>query len=115
MLHKKIEKLIPFISENFISYPLWEEGKYIPVISFWQKAETKALCKELDNRLSKLHKGTGYCIEIAKKEHASVIHEIQFYPKFRDLKNGSYKFSKKNWSLEEMIDMLEKFLIIKSK
>ena len=31
-LHQKIEKLIPFISEEFITYPLWEEGKYIPFL-----------------------------------------------------------------------------------
>ena len=39
-LHEKIEKLIPFISEEFITYPLWEEGKYIPFLKCWQKADT---------------------------------------------------------------------------
>ena len=110
MLHEKIVKLIPFMSENFISYPLWEEGKYIPFIGFWQKAETKAKCKELDKRLLKLIKKTGYEIAILPKYHPSVIHEYQIYPKFRDLKNGSYKFTKENWSLEEMVDMLIDFL-----
>ena len=34
MIHQKIEKLIPFISEEFITYPLWKEGKYIPFLKF---------------------------------------------------------------------------------
>ena len=32
MIHKKIEKLIPSLNENFITYPFWEEGKYIPFV-----------------------------------------------------------------------------------
>ena len=60
MIHKKIEKLIPFISEEFITYPLWEEGKYIPFIKCWQKADTKNKCTTLSNRLNKHFKKTGY-------------------------------------------------------
>ena len=36
MLQTKIDKLFPFISENFITYPLWEEGNYTPHINVWQ-------------------------------------------------------------------------------
>jgi len=32
---KLIEKLIPYVSENFITYPLFEEGDYRPTISIW--------------------------------------------------------------------------------
>lgn len=35
MIHKKIEKLIPYISEEFITYPLLGEGKYIPFLKCW--------------------------------------------------------------------------------
>ena len=38
MIHKQFEKLIPYVSENFITYRLWEEGKYFPFINIWQKA-----------------------------------------------------------------------------
>lgn len=31
----KYEELIPFVSENFITVPLWEEGDYTPYINFW--------------------------------------------------------------------------------
>ena len=35
-LYKQIEKIIPYIDENFITFPLWEEGLYIPFVKFWQ-------------------------------------------------------------------------------
>ena len=105
-LHYKIEKLIPFISEEFITYPLWEEGKYIPFLKCWQKADTENKCTQLLNRLNKRFEKTGYEISFIDKEHRSVIHEFYLYPKFKELKNGSYKFVKKDWSIEEMLDLL---------
>ena len=32
---KGIETLIPFLEENFLTFPLWEEGNYSPQINFW--------------------------------------------------------------------------------
>ena len=106
MIQEKINKLIPFISENFITYPLWEEGKYIPFLKCWQKADTENRCTRLSNKLNKHFEKTGYKISFIGKEHRSVIHEFYIYPKFKELKNGSYKFVKKDWSIEEMIDLL---------
>ena len=105
-LHEKINKLIPFISENFITYPLWEEGKYIPFLKCWQKADTENKCNRLSNLLNKHFEKSGYEISFVGKEHRSVIHEFYVYPKFKELKNGSYKFTKKDWSIEEMLDLL---------
>lgn len=106
MIHKKIEKLIPFISEDFITYPLWEEGKYIPFIKCWQKADTKNKCTRLSTHLNKHFEKTGYEISFIEKEHRTVIHEFYIYPKYKELKNGSYKFIKIDWSIEEMLDLL---------
>ena len=106
MLHQKIEKLIPFISEEFITYPLWEEGKYIPMLKCWQKADTENKCTRLSNRLNKHFEKSGYEISFVPKEHRSVIHEFYLYPKYKELKNGSYKFNKTDWSIEEMLDLL---------
>jgi hypothetical protein len=36
MIQKQIDKLIPYLNENFITYPLWEEGKYIPFVNACQ-------------------------------------------------------------------------------
>ena len=106
MIHQKIEKLIPFISEEFITYPLREEGKYIPFLKCWKKADTENKCTRLSNKLNKHFEKTGYEILFVGKEHRSVIHEFYVYPKFKELKNGSYKFTKKDWSIEEMLDLL---------
>jgi len=107
MIHQKVEKLIPFISEEFISYPLWVEGKYIPFLKCWKKAETHdeyvALVKNINNHFKK----SGYTIEFIDKYDRSVIHEFYVYPSFKELKNGSYKFIKEYWSIEEMLDLLE--------
>ena len=52
MIHKKIDKLIPYLSENFLTYPLWEEGNYIPFVNFWRicktQEETQNLLKEFE-------------------------------------------------------------------
>lgn len=29
------KKLLPFVSENFITFPLWEEGDYRPTLNIW--------------------------------------------------------------------------------
>lgn len=110
MIQENINKLIPFISENFITYPLWEEGKYIPFVNFWQKAETVSKCNQLDKRLRTLDTDTGYCIGIEDKQHSSVIHRCFIYPEFIETDDGGYEFVKKDWSIEEMISMLEVFL-----
>jgi len=106
MINQKIEKLIPFISEEFITYPLWEEGKYIPFLKFWQKADTENKCIRLSNKLNKHFEKTGYEISFVGKDHISVIHEFYLYPKFKELKDGSYKFVKEDWSIEEMLELL---------
>lgn len=30
-----IKKLIPFVCENFLTFPLWEEGDYRPRVNVW--------------------------------------------------------------------------------
>lgn len=32
---RHFEKLIPFVCENFITIPLWEEGDYTPCLNIW--------------------------------------------------------------------------------
>lgn len=45
----KFEDLIPFVSENFITVPLWEEGDYTPYINFWlDKVKFKERFKHID-------------------------------------------------------------------
>ena len=67
MIHQKIEKLIPFISEEFITFPLCEEGKYIPFLKCWKKADTENKCTRLSNKLNKHFEKTGYEISFVGK------------------------------------------------
>ena len=31
-----IEQIIPYVEENFITFPLWEEGNYGPQVNIWR-------------------------------------------------------------------------------
>lgn len=106
MIDKEFSKLIPYISENFITYPLWEEGKYIPFINFWQKLETEKEYIKFNKKLKYIFNKLGYGFYCKEDYHKCVIYEYQIYPKFKELKNGSYKFIKKDWSIEEIINCL---------
>ena len=106
MVHQKIEQLIPYISENFITYPLWEEGKYIPFINFWQRIESQEEFEVLHNKMLQIIPKSGYDVEYDIDSPGNTIHHFYIYPKFKDRKDGSYKFKKKDWSIEEMLDLL---------
>lgn len=105
MIHKQIEKLIPYVSENFITYRLWEEGKYFPFITVWQKAETKTKYKILTKKIEKIFKSSGYMYEFETKYDSSILHDIYIYPDFNENEEGGYEYVKEDWSIEEMIEL----------
>lgn len=110
MLHKKIEKLIPFISENFITYPLWEEGQYIPFINIWQICDNDEELNILISKLDRITENCNYVYDINLRHPTSRIHEIAFYPNFSDFDMDCdpsvYDFVKPDRSIEEMVDLL---------
>ena len=116
-IQDKINEIIPFIQGDFITYPLWEEGKYIPFVNFWQRACNKKEINILNKKLRKLDTNTGYKIGldtntgykigIELKEYVSVVFNIFIYPDFKDTDDGGYEFIKSDWSIEEMIDMIK--------
>ena len=108
MIHKKIEQLIPHISEDFITYNLADEGKYIPFINFWQSFDTITEGK-FDRKIESALQDTGYMIEYEDRFRGP-IHQYCIYPNFKNLKDGSYEFVNDNWSIEEMIDLLIEIL-----
>jgi len=105
-LHEKINKLMPFISENFITYPLWEEGKYIPFVNFWKAAETEEDFLNIHTRLGIAFKNSGYVFDYYDNNSTNTLHYFNAAPDFKELENGSYEFVKEDWSLEEMIEIL---------
>jgi hypothetical protein len=111
LIHKKIEKLIPYISENFITYPLWEEGKYIPFVNFWQKVETEEEFEVLGKKIEIVFENSGYVVHYSDWNFSDTIHNYEIYPDFEDKDDGSYEFVNKDWSIEEMIDLLSALIL----
>lgn len=106
-LHEKLQKLIPYVGENIISYPLWEEGVYIPQLNFWQVIESSDGVGRLVSCLTKIFNGSGYEFDYynryAKTRVTSV--EITIIPKWEYTDDGGYETRKPDWSIEEMIDL----------
>ena len=106
MIQKQIDKLIPYLSENFITYPLWEEGKYIPFVNFWQICKTQTEIQVLDKNLQKVFENSGYIVQYNDCNFDETILQYSVYPNYDDLDDGSYKFVKQDWSIEEVLDLL---------
>ncbi len=105
-LQEKIEKIIPYISENFITYPLWEEGNYIPFINFWLSKESKYFPKL--EYLIKESLSKNYIIEERDEDNDpnSKIVNYLMYPDFYYHDKGYAKYFNANWSIEEMIELI---------
>lgn len=109
-IHESINELIPYISENFITYPLWEEGKYIPFVTFWQIAKNVEELKKFEEEFAILSRPIGYDFSIEYNINGTIIGKIHIYPDFNDLDDGSYEFVNPDWSIEEMILLVKEFL-----
>ena len=103
MIHKKIEQLIPFVDENFITFPLWEEGIYAPSVNIWLITKEPYV---LDQYTISLLENTSYEYYIDDENSSHNIYRISIFPLY-DYK--TYSFSKK-WSIEEMIDLAKKII-----
>ena len=110
MLHEKINKLIPFISENFITYPLWEEGKYIPFVNFSRRFDKREIESEFFNLIERALKFVGYEIETYNINSTETIFEYRINPEYTSLPNGSFEYINQSWSIEEMIDIISQSL-----
>jgi len=109
-LKEKIEYVIPYVSEEFITFPLNEEGKYIPFVNFWQLLKNKKDLKTLKQKLECALEGTGYAFEFLPLYTITSIQYIQIFPDFIDLDDGGYKFIKEDWSVEEIVDIFAEFI-----
>lgn len=107
---EKIDAIIPYVCENFLTFPLWEEGKYIPHLNFWKIFGTE---KEfLKFCISAKRKGEqkGYVVENIDNQYFDFLptynYNFSLSPAYKDLKDGSYKFVNEGWSIEEMVDLV---------
>ncbi len=104
MINEEFNKLIPYVSENFITYPLFEEGKYIPFLNFWHIPKDDNVVYDRLQDFDNPH----YEILVHDTEYS--IKECQIYPKFIETDEGGYEFVKDDWSIEEMIEIIVKIL-----
>lgn len=103
-IHKLISKTIPFVCNNFITYPLAEEGKYIPFVNFWF----------IHNKLEKIGRDhlelvfneNGYSIDIERASQN--IDEISISPLFEENESGGYEYINDDWSIEKIINLFIK-------
>jgi len=91
MIYNQIQKLIPFVNENFVTFPLAiTEGIYIPFYNFWQSLSTKEEVELFLDKARIILKDTGYTIGFQyeeddyiydiERDNASVY--FQIYPIF---------------------------------
>jgi len=104
MIHKQLERLIPYISEEAITYPLWEEGAYIPFLNLdivnekYPNVE-QGICEEAYAK--------GYDFD---SETYGGITRLRIFPSFEYSEGGGFDYAKEDWSIEEMIDIVAKAL-----
>lgn len=73
MNYNQIQKLIPFVDENFITFPLAiTEGVYIPFYNFWQSLSTKEDVKLFLDKAKTILKDTGYTIDFQYEEDVHI-------------------------------------------
>jgi hypothetical protein len=98
-----ITKIIPYMEENFITFPLWEEGIYFPTVCIWQLLSEAQLTK-LDELIEKEIRPKGYeCFYERGKIMSTVITITPKYDiNYED--TGSYfNLANPNWSIAEML------------
>ena len=124
MIHKKIMKLIPNVPDSngrFITYPLWEEGLYIPFVNFCMVIKNDYNQKLLNDRIKTFNnKNKSYIIEYEFDDDyvfniRNCVKNIRIYPDFNYADNmdniGDYiTFVKDDWSIEEMLDVIHEFI-----
>lgn len=73
MNYNQIQKLIPFIDENFITFPLAiTEGVYIPFYNFWQSLSTRNDLKIFIRKATSILKDTGQEIKLRDEEDVHI-------------------------------------------
>ena len=121
---EKIAELIPFVSENFITFPLAEEGDYRPTINIWKISKDKLDFNSLPfgniNDLPFLQKKYYVHFEFDTIESPNEIFKEYNFSEIKDYKEKFiYNFSiynkddvleNSNYNLNEMLDVALKLI-----
>jgi hypothetical protein len=114
-IQDKINQLIPYISQEFITYDLWEEGNYTPFIHFWQifndineynsfYLKVKKLFHEKNYEIELFNEDYLYFLKLKKQKAAT----FEIYPKYDYTDVGGVEYANPDWSIEEIIDLIVK-------
>lgn len=101
MIHEKIEKLFPHIHTEFITYNLHEEGNMTPFLNFW--VSDLMPIKELEEEFIR----QGYEIEIEFSHPRQKVHNCSINPIFELQDDCSLVYANPDWSIEQMIDIID--------
>ena len=108
-LHEQINQLIPYIGENVISYRLWEEGIYLPFVTFWQQYNYEDAVHYLEF-LTKSFEQFGYGVDMEEplhmSKHKKQIYSYIVYPDFDYRDDGGYFTKREDWSIEEIFNLI---------
>lgn len=103
MNNKTITQLTPYVGDNFIEFPLWEQGHWIPQLTFWQKFENEDQACLFFNHLKKIC-GLAYKCEFDRMtESTSNIFHIYIMPSYQISDTDEVKYNFMNWTIEEMV------------
>ena len=103
--NKTITQLIPFVGDNFIEFPLWGQGHWIPQITFWQNFDNEKQINLFFDYLKKIC-GLAYKYDFERKsETTSNIFDIYITPSYTISETSKLKYYWVNWTLEEMIHL----------
>ena len=103
LIFPKVDRIIPYVNEHFITFPLAPEGKYIPHINFWQILNTEKKLLHFDIHIDEIFANSGYKIVYLNNNTTNTIH---YY---------AYTYIKKDWSIEEMLDLIGELIMLNSR
>lgn len=99
--HKHLEKLIPYVTENIISYPLWEEGDYRPQLCIFLIIDDEAEMKIYRNIKSDIEaRNGGYYFTKDSRYDNHNIYDIYLFP----TRGNNY------CSIEEMVTLMHELI-----
>ena len=89
------------MDENFMTFPLMEEGLYFPQINLWIVSNPHVAVQETEFEVN------GYYIFTEHKPRRQSVLKYNISPAWDYDDKDSYKFKKEDWSIEEMIQIAE--------
>lgn len=105
MVQEKIDKILPYINREFITYELAEEGIYVPTLNFWvHTTDEIVLDLFLGGLESDLNK-KGYELSVDKYDGADIT-PYHITPIIAYDNDGGYKIVNKGWSIENILDIV---------